>query len=183
MAFRLWEWYEICHGRKRYEGALDQRTILALEIIRTEYLRNMGFNTTQKEKKKMNLEKYFTETKGIGVMATSEESGVVDTAIYSRPHVQGKNEIAFVMRDRLTHQNLQTNTHANYLFLEEGQGYNGVRIFLTKLDESTDQDLIASITRRHLSSEDERLRGEKFLVRFKVDKILTLIGGEEIAIE
>lgn len=131
----------------------------------------------------MNMESYFTETKGVGVMATSDENGVVDTAIYSRPHVQGRDEVAFVMRDRLTHQNLQTNSHASYLFLEDGQGYSGVRLFLTKLDESTDQELIASLTRRHLSPEDERLQGEKFLVRFKVNKVLQLIGGEEIALD
>ncbi|MBW6520923.1 MAG: pyridoxamine 5'-phosphate oxidase family protein [Desulfoarculaceae bacterium] len=131
----------------------------------------------------MNLENYFTTTKGVGVMATSEENGVVDTAIYSRPHVQGTDEVAFIMLDRLTHQNLQTNTHANYLFLEDGHGYNGVRLFLTKLDESTDQELIATLSSRHLSPENDRLRGEKFLVRFKVNKVLKLIGGEEIAID
>lgn len=131
----------------------------------------------------MNLEDYFTKTTGIGVMATSEENGVVNTAIYSRPHVQGKEEIAFVMHDRLTHQNLQTNNHANYLFLKDGQGYSGVRLFLTKLDESTDQELIASLSRHQVSPEDDRLRGDKFLVRFKVNKVLKLIGGEEIAID
>jgi hypothetical protein len=132
---------------------------------------------------KMNIDSYFTEMKGIGVMATSDENGVVNTAIYSRPHVQGKEEVAFVIRDRLSHKNLEKNKHANYLFLEDGRGYSGVRIFLTKLDESTDQALIASLTRRHLSPEDDRLQGEKFLVRFKIDKILTLIGGEEIVID
>ena len=131
----------------------------------------------------MNMDSYFTEMNGVGVMATSDENGVVDTAIYSRPHVRARDEVAFVVRDRLTHKNLQKNKHANYLFLEEGRGYSGVRLFLTKLNESTDQELIASLTRRHLSPEDDRLRGEKFLVRFKVDKVLTLIGGEEIAID
>ena len=158
-------------------------TISALEIVRADCLEKIKTNTTQKEKNMMNLENYFTEMKGIGVMATSDENGIVDTAIYSRPHVQGKNEIAFIMRDRLTHKNLQKNNHANYLFLEEGQGYSGVRLFLTKLDESTDQELIASLTKRHISPDDDRLRGEKFLVRFQVNKVLTLIGGEEIAID
>jgi len=131
----------------------------------------------------MNMETYFSEMKGIGVMATSDKNGVVDTAIYSRPHVQGRNELAFIMRDHLTHKNLQENNHANYLFLEEGQGYSGVRLFLTKIDESSDQELISSLTRRHLSPEDDRLQGEKFLIRFKVDKVLSLIGGNEIAID
>lgn len=131
----------------------------------------------------MNLENYFLEMKGFGVMATSDENGVVNTAIYSRPHVLGKNEVAFIMHDRLTHKNLKKNKHANYLFLKDGGGYNGVRLFLTKLDESTDQELIASLSKRHLSLEDDRLRGEKFLVRFSVDKAYNLIGGDEIDLD
>lgn len=131
----------------------------------------------------MNLQTYFRETKGIGVMATSDKNGVVDTAIYSKPHVKGKDEVAFVMRDRLTHKNLQGNKHANYLFIEEGGGYSGVRLFLTKIGESSDRELIASMTRRHLSPEDDRLLGEKYLLYFKVDRALALIGGNEIAID
>ncbi|MBC8318300.1 MAG: pyridoxamine 5'-phosphate oxidase family protein [Desulfobulbaceae bacterium] len=131
----------------------------------------------------MNLEKYFTDKTGVGVIATSDDGGVVDTAIYSRPHVMGNDEVAFVMRDRLTHKNLQENSHASYLFLENRQGFIGVRLFLTKISESSDHALIDSMTRRHLSSEEDKARGEKFLVRFKVNKVLSLIGGEEIPID
>jgi hypothetical protein len=37
------------------------------------------------------------------------------------------------MADRLTHQNLQSNDRAAYLFMEEGQGYKDKRLFLKKL--------------------------------------------------
>jgi hypothetical protein len=131
----------------------------------------------------MNLNHYFTEKKGTGVMATSNAQGVVDTAIYSRPHVLGSDEIAFVMRDHLTHHNLQENNHAGYLFIEDGGGYSGVRLFLTRIDESTDDELIAAMTRRHLSPEEDRAKGRKFLVRFRVDKVLNLIGGDEIHLD
>ena len=131
----------------------------------------------------MNLEKYFTDKTGVGVIATSDDGGVVDTVIYSRPHVMGNDEVAFVMRDRLTHKNLQENSHASYLFLENRQGFIGVRLFLTKISESSDHALIDSMTRRHLNSEEDKARGEKFLVRFKVNKVLSLIGGEEIPID
>lgn len=130
----------------------------------------------------MKLEHYFSKNKGIGVMATSNNDGVVDTAIYSRPHVQGENKVAFIMRDHLTHMNLQENGHANYLFMEDGRGYSGVRLFLTKLEESSDHELIASMTRRSLSEEEDKALGGKFLVTFKVNKVLTLIGGKEIHI-
>lgn len=131
----------------------------------------------------MNLKNYFKKNKGIGVMATSSSEGVVDTAIYSRPHVQGDNKVDFIMRDHMTHINLQENGHANYLFMEDGRGYNGVRLFLTKIEESSDHELIASMTRRSLTEEEDKARGEKFLVTFKVNKILTLIGGTEIDID
>ncbi|MFH2123716.1 MAG: pyridoxamine 5'-phosphate oxidase family protein [Pseudomonadota bacterium] len=131
----------------------------------------------------MNLSSYFKETNGTGVMATSNKNGVINTAIYSRPHVQGIDEVAFIMRDRLSHKNLEEVKHANYLFLEDGPGYSGIRLFLTKLDESTDPELIASLSRRHQNSEENLSQGEKFLVRFKVDKVLSLIGGEELRVE
>ncbi len=131
----------------------------------------------------MNLEKYFAAKKGIGVMATSDTDGKVDTAIYARPHVQGKDNVAFIMRDRLTHKNLLGNVQANYLFIEDGPGYRGMRMFLTKESETSDEEVIAALSRRSMSPDDERLRGGKFLVTFKVNKVLSLIGGEELEIE
>lgn len=131
----------------------------------------------------MNLEKYFAAKKGIGVMATSGTDGEVDTAIYARPHVQGKSTVAFIMRDRLTHKNLLENVQANYLFIEDGPGYRGMRMFLTKESETSDEEEIAALSRRSMSPGDERLQGGKFLVYFKVTKVLLLIGGEELEIE
>ena len=131
----------------------------------------------------MNLEKYFAAKKGIGVMATSDTDGKVDTAIYARPHVQGKDNVAFIMRDRLTHKNLLGNVQANYLFIDDGPGYRGMRMVLTKESETSDEEVIAALSRRSMSPDDERLRGGKFLVTFKVNKVLSLIGGEELEIE
>ncbi len=131
----------------------------------------------------MNLKNYFSEHKGTGVIATSNKAGVVDMAIYSTPHVLSDDELAFIMRDRLTHSNLQENYHAGYLFMETGQGYKGVRFFLSKIDESTDHDLIEAMTRRHLSPEQDKALGDKYLVRFKVDRVLQLIGGVEIPLD
>ena len=131
----------------------------------------------------MNIKDYFTEKKGTGIIATSDKNGIVNTAVYSRPHVESSDDVAFIMRSQLTHKNLQENEHANYMFIEQGPGYSGVRLFLTKVQESNDRELINSLTRRHMDDEDDRLKGEKFLVRFRIDKVLTLIGGNEIAIE
>lgn len=121
-------------GRGVVMDTVIAATISALEIVRSTCENNLKNNFIYKETDKMNMETYFSKMKGIGVMATSDKNGVVDTAIYSRPHVQGRDELAFIMHDRLTHKNLQENNHAGYLFLEEGKGYSGVRLFLSKID-------------------------------------------------
>ena len=64
----------------------------------------------------MQLQEYFENASGVGVMSTADSGGKVDSAIYARPHVMADGTIAFIMRDRLTHPNLQENPYAVYLF-------------------------------------------------------------------
>ncbi len=119
------------------------------------------------------LKSYFENVKGVGVMATSDVDGNVNAAVYSRPHFMDDNTVAFIMRDRLTHHNMQSNPHAAFLFLEEGPGYKGKRLYLSKVREEENSDLIDSISRRQYSTPP----GEKrFLVFFTIDKVLPLIG-------
>ena len=74
----------------------------------------------------MELKDYFEKTTGTGVLSTADSSGHVDAAIYSRPHFIEGETLAFIMPDRLTHHNLQSNDHAAYLFMEDGPGYKGI---------------------------------------------------------
>ncbi len=129
----------------------------------------------------MDLENYFKETKGKGVLATSDNEGHVDLALYARPHILDKDTIAFIMPDRLTHHNLQTNIHAAYLFIEEGPGYKGIRMFLKKIREEKDSDLLRSIHRRNYATEPEGKEVPRFLVIFNIEKILPLLGQSKIA--
>jgi hypothetical protein len=55
----------------------------------------------------MTLKEYFEETYGTGVLSTADSEGKVDAAIYSTPHVFDDGTLAFIMRERLTHHNLQ----------------------------------------------------------------------------
>jgi hypothetical protein len=103
----------------------------------------------------------------------------VDAAIYSKPYVFDDGTLVFVMRERLTHLNLQSNPHTVYLFIENVAGYRGIRLFLKKLKEETDSALIAKMTRRSLTPEEDKQKGTKFLVYFRVEKILPLIGSGE----
>ena len=130
----------------------------------------------------MTLKEYFEAAHGTGVLATADAEGRVDAAIYSVPHVFDDGTIAFVMRERLTHSNLQSNPYASFLFMEHGAGYQGVRLFLKKSKEETGTELIARMTRRSLTPEEDRQKGPKFLVYFTVQKTLPLIGSGECRI-
>jgi hypothetical protein len=124
----------------------------------------------------MNLVDYFDNTKGCGVLATADSEGKVNAAVYARPHFFDENTIAFIMRERLTHANLQTNPHATYLFIQSGPGYAGKRLYLTKLREETNDELIADICRRcDYSAFAEQLT--RHVVFFTIDKVLPLIGS------
>ncbi len=72
----------------------------------------------------MKLSEYFMNKKGVGVLATSDNSGRINAAIYGRPHFVDEETIAFIASERLTHANLQSNPHAVYLFKED-EGYVG----------------------------------------------------------
>jgi Pyridoxamine 5'-phosphate oxidase len=96
----------------------------------------------------VNLGDYFDKTQGHGVLATSDASGLVNAAIYARPHLIGEDTLAFVMAERLTHKNLQSNPHAVYLFIEAGQAYSGKRLYLTKTKEESSDELVKQICRR-----------------------------------
>jgi hypothetical protein len=122
----------------------------------------------------MELKDYFESTKGVGVMATADADGKVDAAIYARPHFMEDGTIAMIMRDRLTHHNLQSNPHATYLFMEDGPGYKGKRLFLTKVREEQDSELLHSLRRRQYKDDKEEA---KFLVFFELEKELPLVGA------
>lgn len=126
----------------------------------------------------MSMKAYFDKTSGHGVLATAASDGKVDAAIYSIPHVLEDGSVAFIMRQRLTHSNLQENPYATYLFLENGPGTGGVRLFLRKIKEETDPEVIRPLMRRHLTPEEDKAHGPSFLVFFAVEKILPLIGAD-----
>ena len=126
----------------------------------------------------MNLEHYFDEHRGMGILSTADGSGKVNSAVYARPHMMEDGTLAFVMRDRLSHHNLQSNPHAAYLFRETGEGYNGLRLHLSKQREETDTPLVKELCRR--CRIDGNPDATRHVVFFSVDRQLPLIGsGEE----
>ena len=121
----------------------------------------------------MSLREYFDTTKGVGVLSTADGDGKVDSAIYARPHFLDDETMAFIMRDRLTYHNLRSNPHATYLYKEDRPGYRGKRLFMSKLREEQNTELLESLRRRKAAYENGE---DRFLVFFKLDKELPLVG-------
>lgn len=130
----------------------------------------------------MSLREYFETRDGLGVLATADADGRVDVAVYARPHFSEEDEdtLTFIMNDHLSHANLRSNPHAAYLFREEGGGYRGRRLYLTKLSEETDPERIAAFRRRCTAEECDECRAKKiqFLVHFRVNGVRPLVGDE-----
>lgn len=128
----------------------------------------------------VNLSNYFKNKKGRGILSTADADGKVDAAIFAVPHIMDMETVAFIMLDHLTHHNLQSNDHAAYLFLEDSPGYKGIRLFLKKIREEKDTELLHSIRRKTYSSE-KGAEKSRFLVFFKIEKVLPLVGSGEVS--
>jgi hypothetical protein len=126
----------------------------------------------------MTVSEYFENTKGTGILATADDSGEVDAAVYARPHFLEERTVAFIMADRLSHRNLQSNPRAAYLFIEQGEGYKGKRLHLTKIAEETDDQKIQAIRRRPLPVECGFESESRYLVHFRIDRVRPLVGDE-----
>jgi hypothetical protein len=126
----------------------------------------------------MTLSEYFKNTKGVGVLATTDASGQVNQAIYSRPIFLDENDdgnCSFIMSNRLTHDNVSHNPSASYLFIEEGKEYIGKRLSLTVVGEETSQEKIRAVRHRNLPPISEA--ESKYLVHFHIEGSRPLIGS------
>lgn len=129
----------------------------------------------------MDIAAYFKSAKGTGVLATSDAEGQVDVALYAKPYVIDNSTVAFVMKQRLSHQNLLSNLHAAYLFTENGAGYQGVRLYLTMLREETNASLVESLRQKQPEMFPKRDDSSKYVVLFTVDRVRPLVGDFEDA--
>ena len=124
----------------------------------------------------MNLEEYFDKTAGRGILATANAEGKVDVAYYARPHIIDIETVAFIMNDRRTHANITENPYAAYIFTaqstEHNSSLNGVRLYLTMIEEERNSERLYKLKRRAVNNSDET----KYMVFFHVDTIRPLVG-------
>jgi hypothetical protein len=126
----------------------------------------------------MELSEYFHNRRGTGILATADANGHVNAAIYSRPHFIEDGTVALIMRDRLSHANLQSNPYASFLFMENGEKYKGKRLYLRKVREEKETARLYELRRRKYPSDDDPENDPKFLVFFTIEKVLPLLGSE-----
>lgn len=126
----------------------------------------------------MSLFTYFKNTQGIGVLATSDSDGMVDIAVYARPEVVDDSTIAFVMKERLSRENLKSNPHAAYMFIEKGEGYNGKRLYLTMTREETNTSIVEEFIKRQPEISPSKDDSNKYIVFFQIDNVWPLTGDK-----
>jgi hypothetical protein len=125
----------------------------------------------------MDLGQYFESRKGFGVLATADNAGVVDAAVYARPHVNGHETVSFIMDEHRSYHNIRENSHALYLFHEEpGKEkpvFAGIRLTLEKTGETDDQSAIDVLSRRTIEDRGKN----RHLVAFRLVEKRPLIGN------
>ena len=122
----------------------------------------------------MSLEEFFENSKGTGILATADADGNVDIALYTKPFVIDEKTVAFIMLNKLSYNNLQSNPKAAYMFLQEN--YQGKRLYLKKIKEEKDQAKINEMLRRKYDDKDV-LAKEKSLVYFEIEKDIPILIG------
>ena len=122
----------------------------------------------------MNLNDYFEQTDGIGILSTTDKHGNVDCAIYAAPHIINEETVAFIMRPRVSYYNVQQNPKAAFMFIEKGPGYKGKRLYLQKVSEEADPEKI-NLLRKTESDDADKAK----LVYFKVIGSRPLVGDND----
>jgi hypothetical protein len=125
----------------------------------------------------MDLKEYFENTDGLGVLSTADADGNVDSAIYATPHIVSEDTIALIMRPRLSFNNIQQNPKAVYMYIEEGPGYQGRRLYLEKAGQEDNPEQVSQFQRS--SHGDTGGEEQAKLIYFKVTRVRPLVGDKE----
>lgn len=126
----------------------------------------------------MNLENYFGNVKGTGILATSDAEGNVDAAVYAKPYIIDEKIIAFSMMEQKSYSNIKANPKACFLFIEKGEGFNGYRFYIQQKGEETDPDNIKMLKKTY-NIVDIPSNEKRYLVYFKISQIRSLIEDKE----
>ena len=124
----------------------------------------------------MDLGHYFESKEGLGILATCDPQGRLNQAVYSKPFVVDEKTVAFVMKQRHSHKNLQNHLQASYIFIEKGAHNEGIRFGLTMQHEDKNRSLIEALREKQPTIYPKDDDSDEYLVFFEVDHIRPLIG-------
>jgi hypothetical protein len=127
---------------------------------------------------KMNLDSYFENVLGVGILATSDASGNVDAAIYAKPYVIDEKIVAFSMLEHTSYSNVMANPNACFLFIEKGEGFKGYRFYIKQKGEETDPDIIKMLKKTH-NLMDMPTDQRRHLVYFRIKQVRPLIDDKK----
>ena len=82
---------------------------------------------------------------GRGVIATSDSSGNVNTAVYAKPHIVDEKTVAWGVTEGRTWACVKENPHASYLYMNPGPGYSGVRLKLSLKEFLEGGDMLETV--------------------------------------
>lgn len=82
---------------------------------------------------------------GKGVIATADGGGVVNIAIYARPHIIDDETLAWGMTNGRSYNNLKENPRASYLYMAPVQGFSGWRLTLELKEIEDSGELLEKI--------------------------------------
>lgn len=122
----------------------------------------------------MNLENYFQQHNGLGVLSSADKEGRVNAALYARPKIQD-NKAIFLAAPNHTLNNLKQNPYAHYLFKEDTEGYEGVRLQLCLINIDENQERVNTLRTRHKAEQHYA-----YVLEFEILESIDLIGKEAI---
>ena len=97
-------------------------------------------------------------------------------AVYAKPVVVDPSTIALVMKERLSHRNLQKHLKACYMFIENGPAGKGIRLSLSMQREDKNRSLVEKLRQQQPCMFPKEDDSDKFLVIFRVDRVRPLVG-------
>lgn len=123
----------------------------------------------------MELKEYFANTNGRAFLSTMDNDGNVDSAVYSSPQFFDDGRIGLIMSENLSYTNVQANPQVCLLFVEHGERDKGKRLYLKKVGETDDKDVIEPLLEESMHDSDED--AVRHLVYFELVKERPLVGG------
>ncbi len=117
------------------------------------------------------LRQYFKQTKGNGVLITSNRHGQVDAITYPKPIIDQNDYLVFITQDPLVYQNLSHNPQAMFVFLEYFQPNKGLRLKLLKSHEENETAIQYSMQSQNFSKKQSEI---KHIISFHLQDKLPL---------